>query len=66
MSGFERRVQSPCIRNCCLDADDICLGCLRHLDEIKAWANADDRERREIIRLAEMRGKERALLRQAG
>ncbi len=28
---------SPCIRNCCLDDDNICLGCFRSLDEILLW-----------------------------
>jgi uncharacterized protein len=27
---------SPCIRNCCLDAAEVCLGCGRHLQEIIA------------------------------
>ncbi|WP_156302871.1 DUF1289 domain-containing protein, partial [Methylogaea oryzae] len=24
----------PCVRNCCLDSTDICLGCFRALAEI--------------------------------
>lgn len=32
---------SPCVRNCCLNDDDICLGCFRSLDEIRNWAGAD-------------------------
>ena len=28
---------SPCVRNCCLDEQDTCLGCFRHLDEITGW-----------------------------
>jgi predicted Fe-S protein YdhL (DUF1289 family) len=28
---------SPCIRHCCLDEKDICLGCRRTLDEILNW-----------------------------
>lgn len=30
-------ITSPCIRSCCLDNNDICLGCFRSLDEIKLW-----------------------------
>ncbi|MEW6983565.1 DUF1289 domain-containing protein [Colwelliaceae bacterium 6471] len=30
-------VASPCVRNCCLDNNDICLGCYRHIDEITGW-----------------------------
>ncbi|MFZ0467836.1 MAG: DUF1289 domain-containing protein [Thiogranum sp.] len=40
---------SPCIRNCCLREDDVCLGCFRSLDEIIAWGTADDEHRREIL-----------------
>lgn len=38
-------VESPCIRNCCLNDDDICLGCFRHVDEIIEWGPADDQQR---------------------
>jgi len=30
-------ISSPCVRNCCLDNHDICMGCFRHLDEIIGW-----------------------------
>jgi len=43
------RVESPCVRNCCLDDADVCLGCHRTLDEIIAWSGASDAERREIL-----------------
>ncbi|MGR9115165.1 MAG: DUF1289 domain-containing protein [Gammaproteobacteria bacterium] len=52
-------IQSPCVGNCCLDDKDVCLGCFRHLEEIKAWATADDQERQKIIRAATQRGKMR-------
>lgn len=42
-------VASPCVRNCCLDADDICLGCFRTLTEIIHWGGAGAYERREIL-----------------
>jgi predicted Fe-S protein YdhL (DUF1289 family) len=42
-------VASPCVRSCCLDDDDVCLGCGRALDEIVAWGTADDATRREIL-----------------
>jgi len=45
----EARVESPCIRHCTLDDDDICLGCFRSIDEICAWAAADNAERRRIL-----------------
>ena len=52
-------VASPCIRNCCLDDDDICLGCYRSLDEILLWAGASDDEKMEMLLNAENRKIER-------
>ncbi|PHS27442.1 MAG: DUF1289 domain-containing protein [Methylophaga sp.] len=34
-------VTSPCVRNCCLNNSDICLGCFRSLDEILLWGSTD-------------------------
>lgn len=54
-SGREARVESPCIRHCTLDDDDICLGCFRSIDDICAWGGADNRERRQILERAAKR-----------
>ena len=35
-------IPSPCIRNCCLNEQDICLGCFRSIDEITSWGNASN------------------------
>jgi predicted Fe-S protein YdhL (DUF1289 family) len=44
-------VQSPCISVCRIDpASDLCVGCLRSLDEIACWAALDDTARRDILR----------------
>ncbi|HED18760.1 MAG TPA: DUF1289 domain-containing protein [Gammaproteobacteria bacterium] len=51
---------SPCIRNCCLDEDDICLGCFRRLDEIIAWGTVDNGEKRRILSYAARRKQDRA------
>ena len=40
---------SPCVRNCCLDDDDVCLGCGRKLEEILAWHGADADGRLQIL-----------------
>ncbi|WP_448212707.1 DUF1289 domain-containing protein [Colwellia sp. MEBiC06753] len=40
---------SPCVRNCCLDSRDICLGCFRHIDEIVGWQGRSDEEKRAIL-----------------
>lgn len=47
--------QSPCIRNCCLDEANVCMGCGRTLAEIVRWAQADDTEKAEIVRLSRVR-----------
>ncbi len=49
-------VESPCINICALDDDDICLGCFRSIDEICAWRDASETERRAILLRADKRG----------
>ena len=53
-------VPSPCVRNCCLDENDICLGCHRSITEICGWAAATDDERREILARCLVRREQRA------
>lgn len=48
-------VESPCIRNCCLNEDDRCMGCFRTLDEIKAWLSLTEREKLEVLRKCQER-----------
>jgi predicted Fe-S protein YdhL (DUF1289 family) len=44
-------VASPCISVCRIDeASGLCVGCLRTLDEIAAWATLDDDARRAVWR----------------
>jgi predicted Fe-S protein YdhL (DUF1289 family) len=42
-------VPSPCVRNCCLDEANICMGCYRSLSEICGWHEAPDTEKIEIL-----------------
>lgn len=43
-------IASPCINQCRLDArSGLCCGCLRTLDEIAAWGEASDAQRRAIL-----------------
>ncbi len=49
------RVESPCVRKCTLDSDDICFGCFRSIEEICAWGGADNTRRREILQQAAVR-----------
>lgn len=55
----ETPVASPCVRNCCLDERDICLGCHRSVEEIIAWGTADAAERRAILARAAQRAEAR-------
>ena len=48
-------VESPCIRNCCLDDQDICLGCFRSLDNITQWRSATEAQKQEILHSCEIR-----------
>lgn len=41
--------ESPCVRNCCLDEAEVCIGCGRHLQEILGWSQAARGERRAIL-----------------
>ncbi|MGE0372124.1 MAG: DUF1289 domain-containing protein [Gammaproteobacteria bacterium] len=53
------RVPSPCVRNCCLDGHDVCMGCFRTLAEITGWNAAGEDEKREILARCRARADER-------
>jgi predicted Fe-S protein YdhL (DUF1289 family) len=40
---------SPCVRNCCLNEVDICLGCFRSIDEIIQWNNSTEQQKQNIL-----------------
>lgn len=63
MADFENSVQSPCVRDCCLGDDAICVGCFRSVEEIKEWGLVDDERRRSILENARQR---RETYRQSG
>ena len=45
--SFDSSVPSPCIAVCQLDsATDLCLGCRRHVDEIRDWPIMTAEEKR--------------------
>jgi len=48
-------VISPCVRNCCLDRDDICMGCFRHIDEIMQWSAANEKKKQITLKSAQQR-----------
>ncbi|MDT8424369.1 MAG: DsbA family protein [Methyloprofundus sp.] len=48
-------IESPCIRQCCLNNDDICLGCFRTLDEITQWSYYSNTEKQSALAHAAQR-----------
>jgi predicted Fe-S protein YdhL (DUF1289 family) len=52
-------IVSPCVRNCCLDGDDVCLGCFRTIAEITGWVQADAHTRRRFLDNAARRRQQR-------
>ena len=48
-SKNNEEISSPCIRNCCLNNEDICLGCFRHLNEITGWQSASNEKKSAIL-----------------
>lgn len=52
-------VQSPCVRNCCLDTDDVCMGCGRTISEITGWHHAELAEKEAICQRAAERMQQR-------
>ena len=50
---------SPCVRNCCLDEHNICMGCGRSLQEIVAWGTASERDKASILERSRERSKQR-------
>lgn len=55
-------VESPCVRNCCLDDSDICVGCYRSLVEITRWSLVDDDAKALILVAAEARRNKKQMI----
>jgi len=51
----EDKIASPCVRQCCLDERDICLGCYRSLDEILAWHTMDQQQKSALLETLQQR-----------
>ncbi|WP_434678583.1 DUF1289 domain-containing protein [Pseudomonas sp. R1-18] len=54
-SNVSPAVPSPCVSLCRLDEQKVCLGCFRHVEDIREWRSADDSRRRQICLDAEQR-----------
>ncbi|SBS31190.1 hypothetical protein MSP8887_01466 [Marinomonas spartinae] len=55
-------IQTPCIRQCCLNADDICIGCHRSLQDILDWHTVDEVNKLRILERAENRKQHQPIL----
>lgn len=51
----EPSVPSPCVAACKLNAEQICTGCYRHIDEVVAWKQVGNARRRQILLQVEQR-----------
>jgi len=49
------RVESPCIKVCTLDAQNVCIGCGRTIDEIASWSRLSVEQQRAICERAAQR-----------
>jgi len=58
--AFLPRVESPCIKVCQLNAQNVCVGCGRTLAEIAAWSQMSEATRREVCAAAATRLDDRA------
>ncbi len=50
-----KKIASPCVRNCCLNEQDICLGCFRHLDEITGWNAMNPEQKANTLKKCQQR-----------
>jgi len=53
------RVDSPCVNVCTLDAQKVCIGCGRTIEEIAVWSRLSDEERRAVCERAQSRNQSR-------
>jgi len=58
MEKANEETASPCIRSCCLDSHDVCLGCYRTLNEILTWVKSPEQDKQLIIANCESRKRE--------
>ncbi|HRP73631.1 MAG TPA: DUF1289 domain-containing protein [Luteimonas sp.] len=49
MNSTVRAILTPCIGVCMLDAEGMCMGCHRSLDEIARWSQMGDDERARLM-----------------
>lgn len=61
MCDKPKDIASPCIRNCCLNTDDICIGCFRSLEEIMQWGSSSLAIKQQVLLISSQRRKQATL-----
>ncbi len=46
---MNNNVRSPCVANCKLDENEVCVGCHRTIEEILIWSSASDKEKLAVL-----------------
>ncbi|HAO25688.1 MULTISPECIES: DUF1289 domain-containing protein [unclassified Methylophaga] len=49
MNSDQSFTPSPCIGKCGLDAQDVCRGCFRTMDEILRWENMSEADKQSTV-----------------
>jgi len=45
----EPEIKSPCMSLCCLDEQDVCIGCHRSVKEITGWRGMTHQQKKETM-----------------
>jgi uncharacterized protein len=53
-SASPQGTPSPCVRLCTLNEQDICVGCGRTLDDIKAWSTMSEPDKAACVARARL------------
>ncbi|NOR55027.1 MAG: DUF1289 domain-containing protein [Sulfurovum sp.] len=48
-------IDKPCIRQCCLNEKDVCMGCFRTFSDMQAWHKVSVEEKTKILDEAKKR-----------
>lgn len=47
--GHSKNIITPCVGQCDLDEEDVCMGCYRSSQEISDWMNKSEDEKIDIV-----------------
>jgi len=48
-------IEKPCIRQCTLNDEEICMGCFRTFNDMLKWHKSSIEEKKHVLQLAEER-----------